>query len=224
MPGAGDAESCNSCPTLPLPMHYLTAQHGTGAWMHSACNEPLFAFGDRPLVFLAALEVSAVVRSEPGGCGAQERPLGCCALSPGEVFWALQGASAAGLQMQGGCCVTRDVRAAPARVCSILAACNAPLWTKTFPKSTVFLIRSFCKDLKPRRVKLHFDSWRSFSRLLITFRSCLGKGASPMAVCWGCRGGTAEAGWCSQQLLCKQKLLQPLSKGFAVPALKQERQ
>lgn len=45
-----------------------------------------------------------------------------------------------------------------------------------------------------------------------------------MAVCWGCWGATAEAGWCSQQLLFKQKLLQPLGRGFAVPALKQERQ
>lgn len=45
-----------------------------------------------------------------------------------------------------------------------------------------------------------------------------------MAVCWGCWGAVAEAGWCSQQLLFKQKLLQPLGRGFAVPALKQERQ
>lgn len=127
MPGVGDAESCNICPTLPLPMHRLTAQGGTGAWVHGGCNEPLFAFRAGPLVFLTALEVSAVVRSEPGGSEAQERPLCCCAVSPREMPWALQGASAAGLQMWGGCCMNGT--------CALPQHVSAASWLLAMPLS-----------------------------------------------------------------------------------------
>lgn len=132
------------------------------------------------------------------------------------MLWALCGAYTAGLQLRGRCCL--------ACACGFLAACNAPFWAKRFPKAIIFLLCPFCKDLRPRRIKLHFHSCRSFCWLLVVFRSCLGKGDHPMAMCWECWGAMANAGWCSQELLCKQKLLQPLSRGFAVPAPKQERQ
>lgn len=159
--------------------------------------------------------INAVLRLEPVGyrarAPAQGRPLGRCVYSPRDKFWAPCGAYAAGLQRWGGRCAAREVCAAPARACSTPAACNAPLGAKRFPKTTVFLICSFgkdlicsfCKDLKPRSIKLHFHSWRSFSWLVIICGSCLGKGARPTAACWGCWGTAAEAGWCSQQLLCK---------------------
>lgn len=129
-------------------------------------------------------------------------------------------------RLREGRCTSREVCAGAAHACGTLAGCNAFLWAKRSPKATtsLFLICSFCKDLKPRSIKLHFHSWRSFSWLVIIFRSCLGKGGHPTAACCGCWGATAEAGWCSLQLLCKQKLLHPLSKGFVVPAPKQERQ
>lgn len=140
------------------------------------------------------------------------------------MLWALHSVYAAGLQRQGGCGMSQELCAAPKRTCSILAVCDAPLWAKSFPKATVILICSFCKDLKQRSIKLHFLSWKGVSWLVIIFGSCLGKGFQPLTMCWGCWGTTAEAGWYSQQLLCKQKLLQPLSTGFVVPALKQRRQ
>lgn len=173
---------------LRCPCLCITSQHKEG--LVHGCTMPVTSLslpsGLDPF-FSIALGVSAVLRPEPVGCGArppaQERPLGCCTKSPVEMLWALHGASAAGMQLWGGCCTAREMCAAPAHGSGILAASDALLWAKRFPKATVFLIRSFCKDVKPSSIKLHSHSWKSFSWLLITFRGCLGKGACPMVAC-----------------------------------------
>lgn len=77
--GVADAESCKSCPALPLPAHHLAAQGGAGPWPVTSPSLP----SGLDHFFLILLGVSAVLRPEPAGCGvrppAQERPLGRCA-------------------------------------------------------------------------------------------------------------------------------------------------